>query len=75
MVYLGRFRSAEGMGDEFLDGDAYDSEVFPKVAMLSDSDNWPAIDRFMRREYGRRWIAYSREGSDSVMGGERCPGR
>lgn len=58
MVLMGRFRAAEGMGDEFLDGDSYDSEVFSHIAMLAGCENWDAIDRFMAREYGRRWFRF-----------------
>lgn len=35
MAFMGRFRAAKGMGNEFIDGDSYDSEVFSHVAMLA----------------------------------------
>lgn len=55
MVAQGRFIPAQGMSQEFLDGDEYDEELFEHILMLKGSPRWDDIDRFMRKEYRLKW--------------------
>ena len=55
MISEGSFGAAEGMRDDFIETDQYDAEIFAKVELLRNRENWAAINRFMSKEYGRAW--------------------
>ncbi len=61
MVYLGRLSNAQGMSEVFLDGDEYDEDIFEHIYMLRETPRWAAVNEFMGREYGRKWVSYRRE--------------
>lgn len=54
----GRFSIAQGMRDDFICNDEYDDEIFEKVFLLRHAVNWEEIDRFMAKEYHRKWKNY-----------------
>ena len=56
----GRFSIAQGMRDDFICNDEYDDEIFEKVLLLRHAVNWEEIDRFMTKEYHRKWRNYKR---------------
>ena len=56
MIADGSFGPAEGMRDDFIETDEYDAEIFKKVELLRNRENWAAINRFMSREYGHAWM-------------------
>ncbi|SDL83514.1 hypothetical protein SAMN05216520_11457 [Kandleria vitulina] len=43
----GDFSNAQGMNEDFICNSIYDQEVFEKVSMLRNNDNWKEIDEFM----------------------------
>ncbi len=59
----GRFSVAQGMRDDFICNDRYDEEIFAKVWMLRGTPNWENIDRFMQKEYYRKWRNYKEKHS------------
>lgn len=58
MISEGQFGYAQGMRKDFICNDSLDEEIFGKVILLKDSALWPAINRFMGREYSMRWLRF-----------------
>jgi hypothetical protein len=58
LVDGGKFAVAQGMNKDFICNENYDGEVFDKVLMLRNNQNWNEIDRFMEREYRLKWLKY-----------------
>lgn len=58
MLDKGQFGYAQGMRDDFIDSDDYTDEVFEKVLMLKDNDNWNEISDFMGSEYYMKWVNF-----------------
>ncbi|MBM6761016.1 hypothetical protein [Megamonas hypermegale] len=61
LISIGDFPTAQGMRDNFICNDKYTPEIFSKVSMLKNSENWPAIDKFMSKEYMMQWVRYKKE--------------
>lgn len=62
MIERGRLTCAQGMREDFLDGDrTFDEDIFSRVALLRFRDNWNEIDAFMKREYGMDWVDWKAE--------------
>ena len=62
MIERGRLTCAQGMREDFLDGNrTFDQDVFSRVALLRSRDNWNEIDAFMKREYGMDWVDWKAE--------------
>lgn len=51
----GKFGYAQGAKEDFITNPVYFDEFFEHVAMLRGTSGWSSIDRFMCREFGRRW--------------------
>ena len=66
MIEHGRLSIAQGMRDVYIGNDTYNDEIFPRVWLLYQSDNWPRIDRFMKKEYGRAWLRFVEEADREV---------
>ncbi|WP_036254619.1 hypothetical protein [Megamonas hypermegale] len=61
LISIGYFPTAQGMRDNFICNDKYTPEIFSKVSMLKNNENWPAIDKFMGKEYMMQWVRYKKE--------------
>ena len=61
LLYVGNFGYAQGMNDDFICNEKYDQEVFDKVILLKNQENWPDIDYFMTYEYREKWLDYKKE--------------
>ncbi len=64
LLVEGKFTLAQGMRDDFICNDAYNEEIFRKVLLLRDKENWKKIDDFMCREYRMAWIRFKRKVSE-----------
>lgn len=53
-----KYGVVQGMRSEYLCNDIYNEEIFGKVLLLKDLDNWNDIDKFMCREYTMDWLNY-----------------
>ena len=58
LISIGDFPTAQGMRDNFICNDKYTPEIFSKVSMLKNRENWSAIDKFMSKEYMMQWVRY-----------------
>jgi len=61
MLYKGNFELAQGMKEDFICNDKYNSLVFEKVLILKNNNNWSEIDKFIEKEYKMQWINYKEE--------------
>ena len=57
----GDFSNAQGMNEDFICNLIYDQEVFEKVSMLGNNDNWKEIDEFMVKEYLMKWLKFKKD--------------
>lgn len=60
LLQQGKFSIAQGMKEDFICHDEYTEEVFEKVVLLKNEENWSAIDRFMGKEYFSEWLEYKK---------------
>lgn len=58
MLERGHHVAAQGMRDNFLGNEELTPLLFEKVAMLRESEHWPAIDKLMGREYLMSWLEF-----------------
>ncbi|WP_303690996.1 nucleotidyl transferase AbiEii/AbiGii toxin family protein [Megamonas hypermegale] len=58
LISIGDFPTAQGMRDNFICNDKYTPEIFSKVSMLKNRENWLEIDKFMSKEYMLQWVRY-----------------
>ena len=58
LLQAGRFAELQGMNKDFIVVDKYDDEIFSKIILLKDNDNWVNINDFLSKEYGKRWILW-----------------
>ncbi|MEW6879013.1 hypothetical protein QEV67_00615 [Trueperella pyogenes] len=63
MIERGRLSVARGI---YIGNDAHNDEIFPRVWLLHQSDNWPRIDHFMKKKYGRAWLGFVKEAEREV---------
>lgn len=61
LISIGYFPTVQGMRDNFICNDKYTPEIFSKVSMLKNSENWSTIDKFMGKEYMMQWVRYKKE--------------
>lgn len=55
------FCDAGGMRRDYIGNDEYDDELFSQVLKMRNLPKWPAIDRFMEKEYLMKWVNFRRE--------------
>lgn len=60
LLYMGNFTVAQGMNKDFICNSKYDKEIFDKVIMMRDLPHWDKIDRFMTKEYLKKWVNYKK---------------
>ncbi len=60
LLQQGKFSIAGGMNEDFICNDKYTEEIFEKVTLLKNEENWSAIDRFMGKEYLSKWIEFKK---------------
>lgn len=60
LLVMKKYSIAQGMNNDFICNEAYDDEVFSKVASLNTLENWEQIDRFMGKEYYAKWLDYKK---------------
>lgn len=58
MIAYGFYTRASGMSEEYLDGDAYDVDLFEHIFLLQSQSNWTDIDTFMTKEYRLTWMNF-----------------
>jgi hypothetical protein len=58
LLCQGKYSVAQGMRDDFICNDSYTEEIFRKVAMQRNMENWPLTDRFMGKEYYSAWLNF-----------------
>lgn len=61
LLELGNYHAAQGMRDDYICNDAYTEEIFKMVWKLKGASNWDEVDRFMGKEYFRRWLEFKKE--------------
>jgi hypothetical protein len=61
LLAQGKFSVAQGMNKDFICNDGYNDEIFSKVFLMKDLENWAQIDRFMGKEYANQWLEYKKE--------------
>jgi len=59
LIESGSFGVAEGMNQNFIGNDRYTEEIFEKVCLLRERENWLEIYKFMHKEYGRAWRVWA----------------
>ena len=65
LLALGFYDLAQGMKEDFICTDKYDSEIFEKVLMMRKLRNWLKINDFMEQEYRLEWINFREDRDDS----------
>ena len=60
LLQQSKFSIARGMNKDFICNDTYREEIFKKVALMKNEENWSAIDRFMGKEYFSKWLEYKK---------------
>lgn len=58
LLAQGKYSVAQGMNEDFICNDLYTEEIFQKVSLMKNLENWPEIDRFMGHEYYSKWLKY-----------------
>lgn len=61
LLAQGNYSAAQGMKNDFICNDKYTEDIFHKVFLLKETDNWNEIDNFMGREYLMQWIKFKQE--------------
>lgn len=56
----GNFAQAQGMNSDFICNPVYNNEVFRKVYLLRNRNNWDEISAFMGKEYRMEWLRFLR---------------
>lgn len=60
LLYVGNFTVAQGMNKDFICNSKYDKEIFNQVIKLINIPHWEQIDRFMTKEYLKKWVDYKK---------------
>ena len=60
LIYDGNFITIQGMRDNFIAHDKYNSEIFERIITLITHDNWKNIDNFMCKEYLMKWVRFKK---------------
>lgn len=61
MIEAGYFKEAQGMNNDYICNDKYNLEIFKKVLMLKENKNFIDINKFMLKEYGKKWAEFLRK--------------
>lgn len=64
LLIMGNFATAQGMNEDFICNENYDSLVFEKALQLRGLPNWGDINAFMLREYKLKWFNYLKKCGD-----------
>lgn len=57
LLEIGYFTVVSGFKNDWIDVDDYDDELMEHVLLLQGNENWPKIDKIMRKEYGKKWLS------------------
>jgi hypothetical protein len=60
LIVQGNYLIAQGMNKDYICNDSYTEEIFQKIMVLKNTQNWPDIDSFMGREYYSNWLKYKK---------------
>ena len=66
MIEAGYFKEAQGMNNDYICNDKYNLEIFKKVLMLKENKNFIDINKFMLKEYGKKWAEFLRKENSNV---------
>lgn len=58
LICDGDFSNAQGLNNDYICNDLYDSIIFSKDLMLRFQSNWKLISKFMEREYKMKWLRF-----------------
>lgn len=58
LMYLGKTGYLIGFKEDFICNNKYTYELFEKVLLLKNCDNWNEIDKLMTTEYYNQWVKY-----------------
>lgn len=58
LIATGFVGTAQGMRNAYIDDEQWTPIIFQKITLCRNQENWPAIDRFMTKEYGKDWRSY-----------------
>lgn len=58
LLEIGNFALAQGMNKDYICNDLYTEEIFNQVLKLRSYPHWGDIDKFMGKEYMRKWLDY-----------------
>ncbi|MEG0360626.1 MAG: hypothetical protein RR602_03270 [Longicatena sp.] len=61
LIEEGNFAQAQGMRKDFICTNEYDKEIFRKVLLLKNSNQWDKVDNFMGKEYSMKWFYFKKE--------------
>ncbi|MCY3067579.1 hypothetical protein [Aerococcus mictus] len=53
-----KYKVALGTRNDYIDNEKYTYEILSKVYELKKTEEWSAIDQFMKKEYGVHWLAF-----------------
>lgn len=56
----GMFNILQGLKEDFIDNDKYTEELFGKILLLKNNQNWNDIDFFILFEYRNEWTDFKR---------------
>ena len=60
LLYVGNFTVAQGMNKDYICNSKYDKEIFEQVIKMINFPHWDKIDRFMTKEYLKKWVDYKK---------------
>lgn len=55
-----RLGIVQGIRDDYICNDKYTKEIFEKVILLKNRNNWKDIDQLMSKEYMMEWINFKK---------------
>lgn len=70
LIRTGQFTLLQGMRRELISNDSYNKEIFEKVVMLKEQENWISIHQFMCGEYKFIWNKFLHPEMKSLLTGK-----
>lgn len=61
MLIANDFANAQGMRDQYLCNSKYNEEIFQKILLLKEKENFSDIHQFMCSEYKMQWMKFYNE--------------
>ncbi len=58
LLFDGNTAAAQGMRDSYIGNEKYTQEIFSKVQLMRNLPVWSEVDKFMGREYFRKWLDF-----------------